>query len=324
MIALCRHPSIAVVRGGRARSAVKSTFYDTETDLHCDLLGYSWLKSASGQRSAEPAHHQPAQAANALTVGAFTSRVELPASKDYAEAEVVAKRSGGISPFTSTGIAGNDWAIKPDIVMEGGNLAISGVLPDDRYGACFACGCRERQSRTWVKASGSPLVLTREELATPRSAAEILGWVDGAHARFNTKEFRAEAREGKHFSSELVLEARPMALFANRYFNTSSQVMITHVRAREDRRGYRRGTMDAQRGLATIFIHLHVVKSRDASCVIIRHARLRGGGSWSTGIHRLDGYAVDAARTSWARRRAAPGEIPMKRLNARLNAASDW
>ena len=74
--------------------------------------------------------HQPAQAANALTVGAYTSRVELPASKDYAEAQVVAAQPGGISPFTSAGLPGNEWPIKPDIVMEGGNLAISGPLPD--------------------------------------------------------------------------------------------------------------------------------------------------------------------------------------------------
>ncbi len=70
--------------------------------------------------------HQPAQAANALTVGAYTARVELPGTKDYAEAKVVAPRPGGISPFTSTGLTGNEWAIKPDIVMEGGNLAILG------------------------------------------------------------------------------------------------------------------------------------------------------------------------------------------------------
>lgn len=74
--------------------------------------------------------HQPAQAANALTVGAYTARVELPGTPDYAEAKVVALRPGGISPFTSTGLAGNGWAIKPDIVMEGGNLAIFGALPD--------------------------------------------------------------------------------------------------------------------------------------------------------------------------------------------------
>ena len=74
--------------------------------------------------------HQPAQATNAVTIGAFTARVELPGSSDYAEARVVAQRSGGISPFTSTGLVGNEWAIKPDLVMEGGNLAISGSLPD--------------------------------------------------------------------------------------------------------------------------------------------------------------------------------------------------
>lgn len=74
--------------------------------------------------------HQPAQAANALTVGAYTTRVTLPHSKDYADAEVVAKRPGGISPFTSTGLPGNEWSVKPDVVMEGGNLAIFGTLPD--------------------------------------------------------------------------------------------------------------------------------------------------------------------------------------------------
>jgi len=74
--------------------------------------------------------HQPAQAANAVTVGAFTNRTGLPDDKDYAEAVVVAKETGSISPFTSTGLPGNDWPNKPDIVMEGGNLAISGQLSD--------------------------------------------------------------------------------------------------------------------------------------------------------------------------------------------------
>jgi hypothetical protein len=74
--------------------------------------------------------HEPAQAVNALTVGAYTQRVGLPATTDYAEASVVASRPGGISPFTSTGLAGNEWAIKPDVVLEGGNLAILGSLPD--------------------------------------------------------------------------------------------------------------------------------------------------------------------------------------------------
>jgi subtilisin family serine protease len=75
--------------------------------------------------------HQPAQASNALTIGAFTARVDLPNDKDYAEARVVATKAGGISPYTSTGLVGNDWPIKPDVVFEGGNLAISEALSDD-------------------------------------------------------------------------------------------------------------------------------------------------------------------------------------------------
>lgn len=74
--------------------------------------------------------HQPAQAVNALTVGAFTARVELPNDDAYREARVVAPKPGGISPYTSTGLVGNEWSIKPDIVIEGGNLAITGTLPD--------------------------------------------------------------------------------------------------------------------------------------------------------------------------------------------------
>jgi Subtilase family len=74
--------------------------------------------------------HQPAQASNVLTVGALTARVELPTDHDYAEARVVAPKPGGLSPYTSTGLVGNEWPIKPDIVMEGGNLAISGALTD--------------------------------------------------------------------------------------------------------------------------------------------------------------------------------------------------
>jgi hypothetical protein len=73
--------------------------------------------------------HEPAQAANALTVGAFTNRVELPHTMDPAN-RVVAPRPGGISPYTSTGPVGPEWPAKPDIVMEGGNLAISGPLPN--------------------------------------------------------------------------------------------------------------------------------------------------------------------------------------------------
>ena len=58
----------------------------------------------------------------------------------------------------------------------------------------------------------------------------MLAWVDAAHTRFNTKQLKAEAREGKHFAKELVHEARPMALFAYRYFSASPQVIIAAIK----------------------------------------------------------------------------------------------
>lgn len=97
--------------------------------------------------------HQPAQAVNALTVGAFTARVELPNDKDYAEYRVVAARPGQISPYTSTGIAGNDWPIKPDVVIEGGNLAVTDLIHNSSVPTLSALTTSHRHS------SGRPVAL---------------------------------------------------------------------------------------------------------------------------------------------------------------------
>lgn len=72
-------------------------------------------------------------------------------------------------------------------------------------------------------------ILTKEELETPRTAAEMLEWVDAAGQRFDTKELKAEARLGKHFFKQLMEEARPIALFARRHYGTSADAIITHV-----------------------------------------------------------------------------------------------
>ncbi|MGQ0504788.1 MAG: S8 family serine peptidase [Myxococcaceae bacterium] len=77
--------------------------------------------------------HEPAQATNVLTVGAFTNRVDLPPHKAYAEARPVAPTAGVLSPFSSTGPLVAHWPIKPDVVLEGGNLAIApGPLLDEK------------------------------------------------------------------------------------------------------------------------------------------------------------------------------------------------
>ena len=74
-----------------------------------------------------------------------------------------------------------------------------------------------------------PEIVTKKELEEPRSAAEMLDWVQGTLRRFNTKQLKAEAREGKHFAKELADEALPIALFARSYYDNSPNVMITHV-----------------------------------------------------------------------------------------------
>ncbi len=68
--------------------------------------------------------HDPAQAWNALTVGAYTDRWQIEDS-DFTDWEPVA-RPGELSPSTTTSaIWKPSWPLKPDVVFEGGNSARS-------------------------------------------------------------------------------------------------------------------------------------------------------------------------------------------------------
>lgn len=70
--------------------------------------------------------HDPAQAWNALTVGASTSKTTL----DEPGYSVLAAE-GGLSPFTSTSAGWESvWPLKPDVVFEGGNAGTDGTMSD--------------------------------------------------------------------------------------------------------------------------------------------------------------------------------------------------
>jgi len=66
--------------------------------------------------------HDPAQAWNALTVGACTDLVRITEPDADRFAPVAPK--GGLSPFSTTSLTWQpQWPLKPDIVLEGGNVA---------------------------------------------------------------------------------------------------------------------------------------------------------------------------------------------------------
>lgn len=67
--------------------------------------------------------HDPGQAWNALTVGAFTAKTRIvdPILNGY----VAIAPEGGLSPYSTTSVdwPARKWPIKPDVVFEGGNVA---------------------------------------------------------------------------------------------------------------------------------------------------------------------------------------------------------
>ncbi|NNG02429.1 MAG: S8 family peptidase [Desulfobacteraceae bacterium] len=69
--------------------------------------------------------HDPAHAWNALTVGAYTA-LDRIVDETYTGYEPIAAKNS-LSPFSTTSLTwDNKWPLKPEIVMEGGNLAHDG------------------------------------------------------------------------------------------------------------------------------------------------------------------------------------------------------
>ena len=72
----------------------------------------------------------PAQAWNALTVGAYTEKVDI-IDPDFAGYVAIAP-AGELSPRSRTSVVWDrQWPVKPDVVFEGGNLAHDGALPGE-------------------------------------------------------------------------------------------------------------------------------------------------------------------------------------------------
>lgn len=75
--------------------------------------------------------HDPAQAWNALTVGGYTDKALIDAGRNPGWEPLAAR--GDLSPSSCTSLTWGKWPIKPDIVMEAGNLGRNPAIVAPSY-----------------------------------------------------------------------------------------------------------------------------------------------------------------------------------------------
>ena len=120
------------------------------------------LEVAHLDRSDVEAVHDPAQAWNALTVGAFTDLAVIRDPRRNGWSPLA--RSGDLSPWSTTSVSFQRvWPIKPDVVFEGGNAARNGTSID--YPLADLC-----LLSTYYKPAEKPLVLS---CATSAATAQV-------------------------------------------------------------------------------------------------------------------------------------------------------
>jgi hypothetical protein len=138
--------------------------------------GNARLENASGYPDSNQTTqiHDPAQSWNALVVGACTSKVRIEGN--HSAGLVALAPEGGLSPSSSTSLLWKDqWPLKPDIVMEGGNLATDSSLSllDSHDSLSLLSTSADLLSR--------PLTATGETSAAAVQAARLAAIVQDAY-----------------------------------------------------------------------------------------------------------------------------------------------
>lgn len=91
--------------------------------------------------------HDPAQAYNAVTIGSYTRKDRIDPATGY----IHLAPNGGMAPSNSTSaLWENQWPIKPDIVMEGGNCSTDGVSVSDHHSLKLLTADRDYPSYTFL------------------------------------------------------------------------------------------------------------------------------------------------------------------------------
>lgn len=128
--------------------------------------------------------HDPGQAWNALTVGAYTEKAVIQNPK-WASWQPVA-RPGDLSPWSTTGVLfENVWPIKPDIVFEGGNVA-KNVNGEIEY------GCPDLSLlSTYYKPALKSFVLSWATSAATAQAARLTALISAEYPNYWPETVRA-------------------------------------------------------------------------------------------------------------------------------------
>jgi hypothetical protein len=134
-------------------------------------------------RSDLEAVHDPAQAWNALTVGAFTEKVAITGAAYNGWSPL--SPPGDLSPWSTTSVTFQDtWPIKPEVVLEGGNVAFRGRDFDSGVPALCLLS-------TYYRPDRRPFVLSSATSAATAQVARMAAIVRADYPEFWPETVRA-------------------------------------------------------------------------------------------------------------------------------------
>lgn len=144
------HPRLFIISAGNIRDIVPS---DNHLD-RCDI---------------EPVE-EPSQAWNALTVGAYTDKDDLSGAPPIFGGYSVLASRGELAPTSRTSVLfdASRWPYKPDVVAEGGNVAVS--ADDDKAQTPDALGVLTTRHQNF---GGGAFTTTRDTSAASAQVAAI-------------------------------------------------------------------------------------------------------------------------------------------------------
>ncbi len=159
------------------------------------------LQVAHLDQSDADAVHDPAQAWNALTVGAFTDKTVIQDPKWNGWQPVA--RAGDLSPWSTTGVVFADaWPIKPDVVFEGGN-----VVRDAKGTISFPCPDVSLLSTNYRPAQ-KPFVLSWATSAASAQAARMAAIISAEYPTLWPEAVRALIVHSAEWTRAMQAELR--------------------------------------------------------------------------------------------------------------------